>query len=127
MVTTGPWPSQAPYPKHPFSRLLEQSAQRLPDKPALIDIDEKPYTFRTLWEAARKTARFLQQQANVTKGDTVAIHAPNCPEYAVALHGLLLLPVIVAGLAFLWAINLSLGRTLAGGAQPAAALAEQPE
>jgi len=32
--------------------------------------------------------------------------------YAVALHGLLLLPVIVAGLVFLWAINLSLGRTL---------------
>ena len=34
--------------------------------------------------------------------------------YAVALHGLLLLPVIVAGLLFLWSINLSLGRTLGG-------------
>lgn len=32
--------------------------------------------------------------------------------YAVALHGFLLLPVIVAGLGFLWAIDLSLGRTL---------------
>jgi hypothetical protein len=48
--------------------------------------------------------------------------------YAVALHGLLLLPVIVAGLIFLWAINLSLGRTLGGaGAEPIAALAEQAE
>ncbi len=37
--------------------------------------------------------------------------------YAVALHGLVLLPVIVAGLGFLWAINLSLGRTLGGTAQ----------
>jgi uncharacterized protein (TIRG00374 family) len=48
--------------------------------------------------------------------------------YAVALHGFLLLPVIVAGLIFLWAINLSLGRTLeAGGDGSVATLAEQPE
>jgi uncharacterized protein (TIRG00374 family) len=48
--------------------------------------------------------------------------------YAVALHGLLLLPVIVAGLAFLWAVNLSLGRTLGGAAgEPVATLAEQPK
>ncbi len=38
--------------------------------------------------------------------------------YAVALHGLLLLPVIVAGLVFLWAINLSLGRTLGTAGEP---------
>ncbi|HEU4760227.1 MAG TPA: lysylphosphatidylglycerol synthase transmembrane domain-containing protein [Dehalococcoidia bacterium] len=41
--------------------------------------------------------------------------------YAVALHGLVLLPVIVAGLVFLWAINLSLGRTLSGTAPEAVA------
>jgi len=32
--------------------------------------------------------------------------------YAVALHALLLLPVVAAGLIFLWAINLSLGEAL---------------
>jgi len=32
--------------------------------------------------------------------------------YAVALHALLLLPVVVAGLIFLWVINLSLGEAL---------------
>jgi uncharacterized protein (TIRG00374 family) len=48
--------------------------------------------------------------------------------YAIALHGLLLLPVIVAGLVFLWAINLSLARTLGGdSSEPVAALAEQAE
>jgi len=48
--------------------------------------------------------------------------------YAVALHGLLLLPVIVAGLLFLWAINLSLGRTLGGARSEAVGtLAEQGE
>jgi uncharacterized protein (TIRG00374 family) len=46
--------------------------------------------------------------------------------YAVALHGLLLLPVIVAGLIFLWAINLSLGRTLSdAGREPVGVMAEQ--
>lgn len=50
--------------------------------------------------------------------------------YAVALHGFLLLPVIVAGLIFLWAINLSLGRTLGGAGGESVApilIGEQPE
>ena len=48
--------------------------------------------------------------------------------YAVALHGLLLLPVIITGLIFLWAINLSLGRTLSGaGHEAVPTLAEQPD
>ena len=50
--------------------------------------------------------------------------------YAVALHGFLLLPVIVAGLVFLWAINLSLGRTLSGAGDELVApilIGERPE
>jgi uncharacterized protein (TIRG00374 family) len=48
--------------------------------------------------------------------------------YAVALHGFVLLPVIAAGLVFLWVINLSLGQTLGEGSrEPVSALAEQPE
>ncbi len=84
------WPSQAPYPKHHFSKLFEETATRLPDKPALIDIDETPYTFGQLWQAAKKTASFLQNDAGIVKGDTVGIYAPNSPQYAVALHGALL-------------------------------------
>ena len=90
MAVTGTWPSQAPYPKHHFSQLFEETARRLPDKPALIDFDETPYTFGMLWQAARRAARFLQDEANVVKGETVAIYAPNSPHYAVALHGALL-------------------------------------
>ena len=46
--------------------------------------------------------------------------------YAIALHALLLLPVIVAGLIFLWVTNLSLRRTLGGaGEEPVTALAGQ--
>jgi uncharacterized membrane protein YbhN (UPF0104 family) len=38
--------------------------------------------------------------------------------YAVALHALLLLPVVAAGLVFLWLINLSLGEALRHPARP---------
>ena len=89
-MSRSPWPSQAPYPKHHFSKLFKETAARLPDKPALIDIDETPYTFGELWQASRKMARFLQDEANIVRGDTVAIYAPNSPQYAVALHGALL-------------------------------------
>jgi uncharacterized membrane protein YbhN (UPF0104 family) len=41
--------------------------------------------------------------------------------YAVALHALLLLPVVAAGVVFLWAINLSLGEALRHPTQPALA------
>jgi acyl-CoA synthetase (AMP-forming)/AMP-acid ligase II len=90
MVFTGPWPSQAPYPKHHFSKLFEASARHLPDKPALLGVDGTSYTFREAWDASRRVARFLQRDAGVTKGETTAIFAPNYPEYAIAFHGSLL-------------------------------------
>jgi len=90
MAVTGPWPSQAPYPKHHMSQFLEQAAARLPDKPAFVDIDETPRSYAVVWDGVRRLARLLQRDANVVKGDTVAIYAPNSPEYAVVLHGALL-------------------------------------
>jgi uncharacterized protein (TIRG00374 family) len=47
--------------------------------------------------------------------------------YAVALHALVLLPVIALGLYFLWAINFSLGEVLRGRATTAAAEAVAEE
>ena len=85
-----PWPSQTPYEKHHFSDLLKRTAERLPDKTAFIGGDESLYTFGQIWDAAQRTARMLQYDAGVKKGETTAILAPNCPEYAVALHGSLL-------------------------------------
>ena len=85
-----PWPSQAPYAKHHFSDLLKQTAERLPDKTVFVGGDESTYTFGQVWDATQRTARMLQDEAGVKKGETTAILAPNCPEYAVALHGSLL-------------------------------------
>ena len=47
--------------------------------------------------------------------------------YRGALHALLLLPVVVAGLVFLWAINLSLGEALRHPTQPALASSAGPK
>jgi hypothetical protein len=50
--------------------------------------------------------------------DFVGVSRGTAGAYAVALHALLLLPVVAAGLVFLWAINLSLTETLRRPAQP---------
>ena len=42
----------------------------------------------------------------------VGVSSSLASAYAIALHGLLVLPVIAAGLLFLWGINLSLGQAL---------------
>ena len=84
------WPSQAPYEKHHFSELLKRTTERLPDKTAFIGGDGSTYTFGKIWDSSQRTARMLQDDAGLKKGETTAILAPNCPEYAVALHGSLL-------------------------------------
>jgi acyl-CoA synthetase (AMP-forming)/AMP-acid ligase II len=70
----------------------------LPDKPALVGIEGAVHTYRQLWAACRRLAYFLQHCAGVRPGDTVAIMAPNCPEYAVAVYGALLAGAKVTGL-----------------------------
>ncbi len=58
---------------------------------------------------------FLTQQTAIYFG----VESGLASAYAVALHALLLIPVIALGLYFLWAINLSLGEVLRGRAAPA--------
>lgn len=53
--------------------------------------------------------------------DFVGVSRGAAGAYAVALHALLLLPVVAAGLIFLWAINLSLGEALRRRARPSLA------
>src|SRR5919202_6953747 len=98
MVASGPRPSLAPYPRQPLPALLEASARRLPNKPALIDSDGEVRTYAELWTACRWLARALQRHAGVRRGETVAILAPNCLEYAVVVYGALLAGAQITGL-----------------------------
>jgi acyl-CoA synthetase (AMP-forming)/AMP-acid ligase II len=69
--------------------MVESAAARYPNKAALISADGQQYTLARLWRAARKIARLLEEQG-LARGDRVGILAPNCPEYAVVFHAILL-------------------------------------
>jgi len=66
---------------------LEQSADRLPEKTALI-CDGKRLSYREVDEAADKVARTLKA-IGVKRGDRVAIFLPNSVETVVAIFGIL--------------------------------------
>jgi acyl-CoA synthetase (AMP-forming)/AMP-acid ligase II len=81
--------SLEPYPVHPLTDDLIATAQRLPDKTALIDgLSEKTYTFADVLEASRSVGRALQD-GGVAPGDRVGIVAPNSCEWVVAFWGTL--------------------------------------
>ena len=61
-------------------------AERLADKPALIDGPSgRVLTYGQLADTVRRAATGLSQRG-LRKGDVVAIYSPNCPEYAVVFH-----------------------------------------
>ena len=93
-----PRPSLAPYPNQPLTALLETTARRLPDKAALVGHGGEIYTYRRLYTAAQGLASFLRRRIGLRLGETVAVMAPNCPEYAVAVYGALLAGAKVTGL-----------------------------
>ena len=63
-----------------------RQAQRLGDKPAIIDGPSgRVLTYRQLEDAIRRVATGLSRRG-LRKGDVLAIYCPNCPEYAVVFH-----------------------------------------
>src|SRR5207237_903399 len=89
-VISSPWPSLAPYPRQPLWAYLGASARRFPDKPALIESSGRASTFQELWDASRAAARFLQREANVVRGDVVAISTEDSREFVAAMYGALI-------------------------------------
>jgi acyl-CoA synthetase (AMP-forming)/AMP-acid ligase II len=66
-------------------------AERLGDKPALIDGPSgRTLTYRQLADAVRRAAAGLHR-LGFRKGDVLAIYSPNVPEYAVVFHAVALL------------------------------------
>ena len=88
MVVKSPWPSVMPIPEIPVYRLIEETAERLPDKTCMIFVDGRQFTFSELAEAIDRFAAGLSE-LGVRKGDVVAIDMPNAPEYVIAFHGIL--------------------------------------
>jgi len=73
-------------PQVPLTPFVLQRAQKLGDKPALIDGPTgRTLSFAQLAGAVRKAAGGLAARG-FRKGDVFGIFAPNCPEWAEAFH-----------------------------------------
>jgi len=95
--------TDAPIPEYPLSYSLVQAAERFPDKAALIfgdvvqPLGNALFDTRVLYQdLLDQTYRFAAalQQAGVKKGDRVALHLPNCPQFVVAYYAALMIGAI---------------------------------
>jgi long-chain acyl-CoA synthetase len=88
-------PASIDYPSVPLDRFLSDSAAKHPDHAAIIfgarlgsRIPDKAVTYREVNDSVNRFAAALQK-LGVAKGDRVAIHLPNCPQFVMAFYGAL--------------------------------------
>lgn len=86
------WPRHLNYPDIPIHEILSQTAARVPNRTAVI-FGGMELTFRELKELADRFATALDHMG-VARGDRVAIHLPNMPQFAIAYYGLLRLGAV---------------------------------
>ncbi len=86
-------PEQIDYPQVTMPAALEETTHKYPDHTALIFKDAK-LDFQTYNQAVDRFAAALQG-LGVNKGDRVAIHLPNCPQFAIAYYATLRIGAIV--------------------------------
>jgi acyl-CoA synthetase (AMP-forming)/AMP-acid ligase II len=86
MIFKSPYP-EITIPEVPIADFILENAPRFSDKPALIDANTgRSLTYRELTDAVNRAAAGLAARG-FQKGDVLAIHALNCPEYAIAFLG----------------------------------------
>ena len=97
-------PASIEYPRVPVHQFLLDSAAKYPDKTALIYgnvvepmgnmLMDTTTSYGQLLELTQRFAAALQQ-VGVQKGDRVAIHLPNCPQFVIAYYATLMIGGIV--------------------------------
>ncbi|UCD84633.1 MAG: long-chain fatty acid--CoA ligase [Deltaproteobacteria bacterium] len=81
------WPKSLNYPEIPIYAFLDQTAIRVPNRLAII-FGGMELTYKELKELTDRFAAALAD-LGVRKGDRVAIHLPNCPQFAIAYYATL--------------------------------------
>ncbi|MBW1789026.1 MAG: AMP-binding protein [Deltaproteobacteria bacterium] len=74
---------------------IEKTAGQFPDRPAFY-FQGRSWTFRELMENGRRFAATLQSHG-LRKGDVLAVHLVNCPQYLMALIAALQSGIVVTG------------------------------
>jgi len=82
-----PWLRRLDYPDLALWQLLEETARRFPERPALRFYGRQ-WTYRGLLEAAERFARGLLAEG-LEPGDRVALVLPNSPQMVIAYYGAL--------------------------------------
>ena len=67
---------------------LQRSAERYPDRVAVVDPSGRPWSYRELDEASSRVAGFLAAQG-VSEGDRVGVIAPKSAEVVATLFGIM--------------------------------------
>jgi long-chain acyl-CoA synthetase len=80
-------PATIEYPREPLFHLLEQSADRFPDRIA-TSFFGGTLTYRELDSLANRFAHALRD-LGVNKGDRVGLLMPNCPQFVICYYGAL--------------------------------------
>jgi long-chain acyl-CoA synthetase len=85
----------APYPERSLFSVLEDSARRFPDRPAIAWFG-KHLSYRELLSEAERFSAVLAG-LGVKKGDRVGLILPNCPQYVIAYYATVRLGAIIVG------------------------------
>ena len=79
------WPKSLNYPEIPVHAFLDQTADRVPNRVAII-FGGMELTYGELKDVSDRFAAVLDHMG-VQKGDRVAIHLPNMPQFAIGYYG----------------------------------------
>lgn len=81
------WPKNLNYPERPIHMFLDYTAERVPNRIA-IHFGGMVLTYGELKILVDRFATALSA-LGLKKGERMAIHLPNCPQFAIAYYGLL--------------------------------------
>ncbi len=81
------WPKHLNYPNRPVHMFLDYTAERVPNRIA-IHFGGMVLTYGELQLLVDRFATALSA-LGLKKGERMAIHLPNCPQFAIAYYGLL--------------------------------------
>jgi long-chain acyl-CoA synthetase len=93
--------SLAPFPEKSLYSLLEDSARRFPDRPAVVFCVPgapmaKTLTYGQVIEEVDQFSRILAS-LGVRRGDRVGLVLPNCPQYVIGYYAALRIGAVVVG------------------------------
>ena len=93
-------PATLTYPDQPLYHFLDEAAATYPNRPALIFLGRR-IAYRSLADQVNRFANALLA-LGIQKGDRVAVHLPNSPQFVIAYYGALRAGAVVSALSPLY-------------------------